>query len=201
MTKHILMIVATALLTSCASVGKLEPSVQAPGPGETIFIIGLQPDYARVTISPGSVTNGTFKQSPTKFNVFVGHADDGFIVGKASATDSLALSTIEIAPNRNAPLGSGRTYMPCDSSKKAFVFSPQGGKVVYLGDFNYTLNGNALEFKHTHDFQKAKAYIDANYSNLKGKLESQETGLEMLPTMYTCPTGTIYIPIVVPRGR
>lgn len=49
--------------------------------------------------------------------------------------------------------------------------------------------------RYRNDLAEAASYIDANYPQLKGKVEYQEP--QLLPTDKSCNPGTMYIPVYI----
>jgi len=76
--------------------GRLEKGIPAPTQKESIFVLGVAPDNHRVMIFPGSTDTGFFAQNQWLPAAFYGGAEGGFIVGKAKAGSTLAITDVRV---------------------------------------------------------------------------------------------------------
>ena len=178
-----------ALLTACTSFGQLDANAPAPSDSESVFVLGVSPDNYRVSIFPGSVSDGSFSSSLIRTAVVYGAAKQGFVVGKASAGDVLAITNVRVVSDSSSILGAN--FKPCGGAK-TMVFEVPKGKVVYLGSVEYKFEGKQLLVQYRNDIEGARRHIDQNFPALKGKLETVD--FKLLPKSGSCDS-TIYVPI------
>lgn len=196
MKNYFLIGCAVFLLASCTSMGKLESAAPAPAADETVFVIGIAPETARISVFPGEVSDRVFRQSMWRSAVVMGNPDNGFIVGKAKAGDVLAITNVRVVDKDSL---AGTDYVPCGGAR-TLVFTVPAGKVVYLGHIRYELVQNRLRIKTEYRFEDAQTYINATYANLRDRLERQDIDFDFLPTTASCRQ-TVTIPIYIPRAR
>jgi len=183
-----------SLCAGCASVGRLDKGIPAPAKNESIFVLGVTPENHRVMIFGGSTDTGFFKQNWLPA-AFYGGAEGGFIVGKAKAGSTLAITDVRVTESDKAILG--LDFIPCDGAK-TLVFEAPAGKVTYLGSVHYGVTGKGLQIDYWNDFEAARAYLSSAYPALSPKVE--QGGYKLLPVMQPCTsTTTVYVPVYVPR--
>ncbi|WP_288410509.1 hypothetical protein [uncultured Herbaspirillum sp.] len=182
-----------AVLCGCTSLGQLDSTARASRKGESIFVIGVSPPNHRVSVFPGDIDDGVFHQSLFLPAALYGSAKDGFVVGKASAGEVLAITNVRVVSDEDA-LIRGQNFAPCYGAK-TFVFQVPKGKVIYIGSAAYFFRNEKLEVHYRNDFEMAKNYIDANYPELKGLLEYQEP--QLLPIAKNCNPGPMFMPIYI----
>ena len=187
------IIMSFAALPGCTSLGRLDAKTNPPAENESIFVVGVTPSNHRISAFPGVVENGVFHQNKLSPAALYGAAKDGFIVGKASAGDVLALTNVRLVSDDSALL-LGRNFAPCETAK-TFVFKIPEGKVIYIGSADYQFKDSRLEVRYRNDLQSAAKYIDENYPSLKGMVEYQEP--QLLPTTTNCNPGPVYLPIYI----
>jgi len=177
------------LLSGCISKGVLEKNVKLESGDETVFVFGVQPDNFRISVFPGSVKDGEFKQNPFRTATVYSAASDGYVLGKANAGETLAITNIRFVSAKGNVLGSD--FKPCEGTK-ALVFDVPPGKVIYITDVRYFFSqDDGLNYKYTANLEAAQQYIDSNYPNLKGRLEIWD--YRQLPVSESCTTN-IYVP-------
>jgi hypothetical protein len=185
-----------ALLSGCDPLRELERTTPAPTSTESIFIMGVAPENYRVAIFPGSIKNGVFSQNVFGGAAFYGAAKDGYIVGKSSGGDVLGVTTVRIVKDADSVIGT--SFKPCNGAK-TMVFETPKGKVIYLGDAEYTFSGNKIEVRYSQNIDSARAYLDKNFPALRDKLEYLP--FELLPARVSCDVGPIYLPLYIPRSK
>lgn len=186
------------LLGACTSLGVVDKTAALDATQHSIFVLGVAPDNYKISVFPGSVRNGVFRQNPWLPATVYGSGEDGYLVGEASAGDTLAITMIRVLKDKNSIFGT-TFFVPCNG-KKTMTFSIPGGKVLYLGNVSYEFAGTFLKVKYSQDIDSARKYMDKNYPNLRGRLESWK--YQLLPTTASCAVGIpIYIPIYIPAGR
>lgn len=185
-----------ALLNGCTSMGLLDGTTLAPTDNESIFIMGVAPDNYRVSLFPGSIKNGVFHQNIIRPAAVYAAAKDGYVVGKSSAGDVLAVTNVRVVKDSNSVF-LGANFHPCGENK-TMVFEVPRGKVIYLGDVEYTFAGQKIEVHYGQNMEAAQAYLDKNFPALRGKLEYLP--VDLLPSRTPC-IGTIYFPVYIPRSK
>jgi len=175
--------------------GRLEKGIPAPTQKESIFVLGVAPDNHRVMIFPGSTDTGFFAQNQWLPAAFYGGAEGGFIVGKAKAGSTLAITDVRVTESGKSILG--LDFVPCDGAK-TLVFDAPAGKVTYLGSVQYGVTDKGLQIDYWNDLEAARAYLSGAYPALSARLE--QGGYKLLPVMQPCTsTTTVYVPVYVPR--
>ena len=188
-------LIVMPLCAGCiTSLGRLDQGVHAPSAKESVFVLGVAPENYRVMIFGGNTDTGFFKQNWLPAT-FYGGAEGGFIVGKAKAGATLAITIVRVAESDKAILG--QDFIPCNG-EKTLVFEAQPGKVTYLGSVKYGVNGGDLRIDYWNDLDAARAYLSSAYPALSPKVE--QGGYKLLPVMQPCTsTTTVYVPVYVPR--
>lgn len=181
MSKTIFVMVFFILCNGCTSVGRLSKETSINLDKESVFLIGLAPENFRISVFSGNVKDGRFDQTQFKVAAVFAAAEDGFIIGKASVGEKLAITNIRIVNAKSSLFGVD--YEPCKDAK-TMTFDIPRGKVLYLGNVEYEFVGNELMAKYSQDLESAKKYIDENYPKLRGQLVPWK--YELLPTTATC---------------
>lgn len=164
--KKVLNLTATLLLIAgCTSVGMVKPYHAGPKANETIYIIGVSPDYVRVSVWPGSIIDHEFAQSGWRNANLYSAPVDGFVVGRAPAGRALAITNARFVASSSSLLGID--FKPCTH---ASVFTPKGGQVVYLGDLNFKYEGKHVAVKETYNYQAASQFLKSHYPYIKTQL-------------------------------
>ncbi|PFH08897.1 hypothetical protein BCF11_1272 [Collimonas sp. PA-H2] len=185
------------LLNGCTSMGQLDSTTLAPTDNESIFIMGVAPDNYRVSIFPGSIKDGVFHQNIFLPAAVYAAAKDGYVVGKASAGDVVAVTNVRVVKDSSSVF-LGTNFHPCDDTK-TMVFEVPKGKVIYLGDVEYTFGGKSVKVHYGQDMEAARVHLDKNFPALQGKLEYLP--FDLLPTRTPCAAAPIYFPVYVPRSK
>jgi hypothetical protein len=187
------VLLLSVLVAACTSLGRLDRDASLHSDRESIFILGVAPDNARISAFPGSVKNGTFHQNQFRPAAVYGAAENGYVVGKASAGDTLAITNVRVVKDKSSLLGAD--FVPCRGAK-TMAFDIPGGKVLYLGNLEYDFAGQQLTVRYSQDLDAARRYVDEHYPRLRGRLEPWN--YELLPTNAQC-TQTIYVPVYIRR--
>ena len=177
MGKTIFVLVLSLICISCTSVGRLSKEATLNSDQESIFLIGVSPENYRISVFPGSLKDGRFDQSLLRPAAVFSAAENGFVIGKASVGDTLAITYIRVVNGKDSLFGVD--FEPCRDAK-TMIFEIPRGKVLYLGNVDYEIVGNELVAKYSQDIDSAKKFIDENYPNLSGKVTPWK--YELLPT-------------------
>ena len=179
-------------LSACVPKGVVEKTATLNSNDESIFIIGVAPENFHILVFSGEIINGVFVVNRWRNARLWGAADKGFMVGKASAGETLAITKVH-ATEKGALMGN--VFKACNGAK-TMTFQVPGGKAIYLGHVAYEFAGNTLRVDYHKDLASAQKYMDDNYPGFQGKVEQWEYDLN--PTTEPCLT-TLYIPIYLPR--
>jgi hypothetical protein len=193
MKTRLALAVVLALVGACTSMGRLDKEAGLESDRESVFILGVAPENYRISAFPGSVKDGRFHQNPLRPAAVFGAPEDGYVVGKAAAGDTLAITFIRRVKDKDSILGAD--FAPC-AENKTMTFAIPGGKVLYLGNIEYEFAGKALNVRYSQDVAAAKKYVDEHYPRLRGRLEPWK--YDLLPTDAPC-TRTIYVPVYTSR--
>ena len=169
------------LISGCTSMRELDTSSTGPSESESIFVLGVAPKNYRISIYPGSISDGHFKSSIVRSATFVDVPKQGFIVGKANGGDIIGITMVRALSAGSSNFGSD--FKPC-GDLKTMVFEVPKGKILYLGSVKYKFNGPMLEIQYRNEMEQAQRYMERNYPLLKGKLEPLE--YKLLPTLESC---------------
>lgn len=179
--KQVILFLGLFVISACTSIGRLDKDAILESDKESIFVIGVAPENYRISAFPGRIKDGRFHQNQFRPAAVFGAAEDGFVVGKATNGDTLAITNIRVAEDKGSILG--LDFVPCNDNK-TMTFSIPGGKVLYLGHVEYQFKGEKLMVRYTQNLELAKKYIDQNFPNLRGRLQSWE--YQLLPTSASC---------------
>ena len=182
-------VLVVIFLSSCTSFRTLDENTSLKSNTESVFILGVKPENYRLFIFPGSVKNQVFHQNTFRPASVYGSAQDGYLVGKAQAGDTLAITMIRVVKDKNAVLGAD--FVAC-SQVKTMTFTIPEGKVIYLGDVDYKFEDKYLEVRYSKDLGSATRFIRKNYPKLQETVEPWS--YELLPTNASCTSDT-YIPV------
>jgi hypothetical protein len=171
-----------------------------PNESETVIVIGIAPKNNRVLFFPGTLEAGKFTQNRLKTSPVSGAPTDGFLVGKVSAEDTLAITMVTVA-TKDDTIAFSKIFYVCGAGKTV-VFKAPKGKVIYLGHLEYSSEQNTLRVKYGHDLDSAKAHLATNFPELAPALETYP--FELLQVGQECPStqpnfNTTYIQFVPPR--
>jgi hypothetical protein len=186
---------AVCVLSSCATVGQVDQNITLKSNEESIFVMGVSPANAKILMFPGEIKNGEFAQDKWRNASFWGAPVDGYIVGRATSKELLAITGVTLLKENTAFYG--QQFRPCNGVK-TMAFNVPGGKVAYLGHVDYEVEGNTLKVHYSKDLAVAKKHIEAKYPELRGKLEQAE--YELRPASISCIDKTV-IPIYIPSRK
>jgi hypothetical protein len=191
----VLAVVACLVMTGCASVFQLDENARAPSNDESVVILGVSNEHYHVLIFPGSIDkDGTFSQSLIRPATVAGKPRNGYLVGRASADDVIAITAVVYHDNPDTAFF-GSKFTPC-ADAKTMTFKVPHGKIVYLGDVDYQFVGRQLRVNYYDDLEKAQKYIDSSFPALKGRVEHIAPNFN--PTGKACDSFN-YMPIYIPR--
>lgn len=188
MKQFIVLLSVAMFLSGCTSVGRVKPDEDI-NPEESVYILGVAPDNYRISIFPGEVRDGKYHQNIYRVASVYGAAEDGYVIGKAASKETVAIGYIRVVKDKDSLLGTD--FKPCKGAQ-TMVFEIPAGKVLYLGDVKYRIDGDKLFVDYSKDFEAAKKYIDSRYPKLRGRLEPWK--YELMQTTIPCTT-QIYVPI------
>jgi hypothetical protein len=134
---------------------------------DVTVVLGVQ-NVHRVAMIAGIASDGEFKPNKEGFAANV-HPEGGYVVVQLPARSGKTVYAI----TQVLPAAGGKSFDDC-GWKQALAFEANGGKVVYLGDLNFHVDGQQLRFEHNNDIEHARLFIDANYPKLRGLVEYVE---------------------------
>jgi hypothetical protein len=193
MERRLTCLTAILVCAGCTSMGRLDNKVVAAGNKESIFVMGLAPDNYRVSIFPGDEKKGRFNQNLWQHAVVYSGADHGYVVFKAGAGSTQAITNVRVVNSERSLLG--MDFTPCRDAK-TLVFKVPAGKVIYLGNIEYLFGGEDLTVHYWNDLEGARRYLSGTHPTLATRLE--QGSYQLLPTDAQCST-TLYIPVYIPR--
>jgi hypothetical protein len=142
------------------SLGRASPDADLPSQSESYVVLGIEPDYAQVSLFRGWISQGVFHQNPLLPASFVGRPEGGFIVSRSSAGETLAMTYVVISAL--APL------VPCANT---VVVKVPAAKVIYLGNIRFQSLGSGVVPAFSDDLAAAKTFMAAHYPKLADRLE------------------------------
>lgn len=193
MKKKILcfLLLFSSSFIGCTSVGVVDHDASVSN-GESVFVIGVSPENYRILVFPGHINkNFVFEQSKWRSAALYAGPEEGFVVGKATTGDTLAITRIRVVDDKGSVLGAD--FAMCDS--RTMVFQVPAGKVIYLGDVHFENLGRRLGMRYADNFPAAREYITHRYPKLRDRLEPWK--YDLLATDVSC-VQTIYIPAYTP---
>jgi hypothetical protein len=162
--------VAAAFCTGCVEIGRTDRDAALNSDGDSYYVIGVQPDTAAISIFRGTIANNVFQQIDLLPTSFLGTADDGYIVSRTRAGETLAITYVQLRKDKNDR--TGRVLVPCAGSKTLVFTAPSGEHVLYLADVSYVPGGYGnLQSRFSQNYAKAKTYMASHYPKLADKLE------------------------------
>ncbi len=159
------MAAALLLIAGCTSVGMVKPFQAGPTADQTIYIIGVSPESVRISVWPGSIVDHEFAKSGWRNANLYSAPVDGFVIGRAPAGRTLAITNARFVASSSSLLG--LDFAPCSH---ASVFTPKGGQVIYLGSLNFDYEGKQIGVKETYDLQAASQFLKSHYPYIKTPL-------------------------------
>jgi hypothetical protein len=172
MMRHLTALLALllALLLAACATANHEPvllDATAPGPEESIIVIGASNSQYKYNFLPVSVKDGM------AYGVYFspgiqlsGWPREGYIVGRVNGGQTLAMHAV-IGPSKDGKI---RSMIFCIGSRK-MVFEVPKGKVIYIGDIHVREQASGFGAAYGSDYAAARRHIDGNYYHLAGRLE------------------------------
>lgn len=185
-------------LTGCITYGNLDKNATLDKKAnEAIIILGVHPRY-RVAIGRGLITDGKIKIGNGGFATLNTFPEGGYIVDKvpaASFPDEYHIALI-------LPEGIGGfvpMYSPC-GDEKAISFAAPAGRVVYIGDINFSAADGQLEIDYSMNPGAARQFLVRQYPQLAARLESLSP--QAFPFIgSTCTSQHVTIPVTIYVGN
>jgi hypothetical protein len=190
--------VMAALLSGCVTLSTLDTSATIDNAGdESIVVIGVRPEYM-ISLQNGPLSNGEFHPRTVMSEHFLIASPKGnYLVAKIKANSpGEAVGVVGVTASNSLWFNPAK-FKPCNSFSP--VFTVPRGKVIYIGDVSYAMNGSKLDLQTSQDFASAREFVDNNYPNLKGLLS--EAPFDMLRVVGVSCFSTQFIPIYIPRGK
>jgi hypothetical protein len=171
--------VFVCLFASCTmTIGRADRDATLISSDETYYVIGVHPDIASIGVNRGSISGDKFVPDQLSLSQnFFGPPEDGYIVSRAHAGETLAIIFASIR-RKDALLASN--FVPCDDTR-TLAFAVPAGKVIYVGDVYFTQTSDQLPVSYSKNFDAAKAYMTTHYPRLADKLE--QGNAEMVPAV------------------
>jgi len=164
---------------------------------EAWYLIGVAPADTRLLIAPGEIRGGTFAAGDDAAVESV----DGFILAKAAKGGRFAITGVQFIPaSRAANFGDlvvnkfkadwnikdHRVIIPCGDDT-TIAFEALAHKVLYIGTVLYSTSYGRYhpQFVVSTDLDKARAFLQAKYPDLAGRVEQGSYQLRALDRV--CP--------------
>lgn len=190
---------AMVFLGGCAGMfGQLDSGYRVSPTGDTVFVMGVEPANYKLVLWPGDVDQELFVIEDMWKNA--AHFDaprNGYLVGNAHPNDEVGMKEAMLMSEDGKKVT--MSYRFCQG-RKTRVFATAPGKVVYLGDLRFAVKEGLITYEYSRDLKKAQAFVDANYPNLKGRLEDADFREMFSSIPCVDPAQPMVIPIVVPAG-
>jgi len=164
----------------CGSIGQVQ-NAATMGTNDAYFIIGVQPEFTRISVDEGGIVDGKFQGSlATRLFggnlVFMGEPEDGFVLGKARGGALLGITMAQPHSSKTALLGPLLT--PCESKRgyahrdgsKTLVFTADAGKVSYIANVRYMWVKDGMVPTYNADLEGARAFLKVHYPLLADSL-------------------------------
>jgi hypothetical protein len=175
--------VVAALLVGCGTSAILPKNFSGPSPDESVIVLGVKPDGARLHIHEGSLApGGVTVRRGIGTAVINGVAQDGYLIAKAKAGQLLVVS--QVFPRF------GRSFNAC-AGTRSLAFEVPAGQVVYVSDLEFGERDNQLWVRYVDRFAEAKAHVRTNYPRLAQDL--QLLASQRLAVDTPCPPGTVFL--------
>lgn len=161
------------LVVGCAPItGVLDEKVEVR-PGESIFVLGITPRNYYVVVTRTEVEGGVqlkpgfeYVSASGSANV-VGRPTDGFVMWKGGTNQLFHIVRAKFLEHEDH--GLGPEVLPCGDVTTR-VYSAAGGKVVYLGDVQFSRDGSSFKESFSDRFEAAQLYMDQRFPQLRGQL-------------------------------
>lgn len=189
----ILSICAIFSTTGCVSFSNLEKSATlAHNSQDAIIVLGAKPRF-RVAIAPGEIIEGKVKiGAMAAINTY---PEEGYIVGRVSAAMFPNEYHIQlILPEGISGGAFGQAYGPCGDDQVLSFHAP-AGKVIYVGDVEYSQESGRLAIKYSDDIDRARDFMKRHYPALANQLEFP--GLQTKPIVHVNCGARVTIPVYV----
>jgi|HubBroStandDraft_5_1064220.scaffolds.fasta_scaffold99178_2 hypothetical protein len=169
---------ALAMLAAAAP-ASAGTTIATPGEDRAVFVIGVGPSRAEVSVSKGSVVDGVFHHATWTSLTFVDTPQDGYIIAEAPAGSTQAI--VEVTMKPEVFMESQRRLIPCNGSL-TMVFDAPAGKVIYLASIFYRTVSEGIRPLYRQDIEGARTFLKAHYPQLADKLESGHYDLKPAQT-------------------
>ena len=158
-------------VVGCAPMtGVLDEKVEVR-PGESIFVLGITPRNYYVVVTRTEVEGGVQQrrqfESAYGFANVVGRPTDGFVMWKGGTNQLFHIVRAKFLEHEDH--GLGPEVLPCGDVTTR-VYSAAGGKVVYLGDVQFSREGSSFKETFGDRFEAAQLYMDQRFQQLRGQL-------------------------------
>jgi hypothetical protein len=158
------------------------PTTVIQSDSDAYFVMGASPDNYVYWVGAGEIVAGEFHQD-TEVGLLppvmwksggVGYPDHGYLVAKARAGATLAVTGIQYENRIGLP---GPLMIACTT----YVFTVPPGKVVYVGHLSFTAGNRTYAGRRYVDFAAAKGFVAQHYPLLadrlvEGRAELMTTG-------------------------
>ena len=173
-----------AACASCTMTTRVDKNASV-AEDESIFVVGSAPENFRIWFMRADVIEkdgtATVKPDVVGIPLLVANPENGFLVGRVRGGYTIAITGVRIV-RANETFGPGGTAC---GGNRTMVFTAPAGKVVYVGNAEFGMQGKQVFASYSTDFAAARKHLDANYPNLRGKLEQH--GHQLIATA-PCPT-------------
>ncbi|CAH0354798.1 hypothetical protein [Aquabacterium sp. CECT 9606] len=163
------------LLPACST--NISRTTTRPEPNESIIVFGVKPDNARLSLFPGEIVDGKFKQN-VLLDTFAKIHDvpsNGYVTAKVKTGQALALTSVQMSINGTLW---GPQFSFCNNPK-LLSFEVPSGKIAYAADIEFVQVGNVLRPRVTQDIESARKHIKESYPNLTDELVPLD--LQLIP--------------------
>ena len=155
--------------------------------------MGVRPRY-RVAIGPGEIRpDGNVKTGQiAALNVY---PENGYIVGKVPSAEGANEYHVQLI----LPEGIGGfvpAYAPCGDQQVASFFAPRG-KVVYVGDLDFTSSGAKMAISYSQNYPAAQSFMAKYYPGLASRIEHQPLQGRRIVHV-DCAPRSVTIPVYIP---
>jgi hypothetical protein len=189
--------IAFSLLSGCVTTSNL-----ATGNGsasvdmsESVVIIGVTPRY-RVALVKGTPHGDSWSRDHSSVATTNTYPDDGYIVVKIPARSGTGSYGVgQILPEGIG--GFAPQYVPC-TGHTLVTFEAPAGKVTYVGDIQFSINGQTARYQYSHNLEQARRFLSSKYPALAAKVEGQDARLLTMDNT-NCGPATLSVPVVRTR--
>jgi hypothetical protein len=181
----------------CASAPAHAGDAPAATDDEAWYLIGVAPADTQLIIAPGEIKGGTFAAGDDT----AANPADGFILAKAGKAGRFAITGVQFIPASHAAnfgdllvnkfkadwdIKDRRVVTPCGDDT-TIAFEALAHKVLYIGTVLYSTSYGRFhpQFLVSTDLDKARAFLQAKYPDLAGRVEQGSYELRALDRV--CP--------------